>query len=181
MEKMILISPAGEIETFLLDGIRAGLEEKLRATCHVAGPVPIPEEAFSPERAQYLAPLFLRSIKTLKAPKNLLLTHVDLYLEDLNYVFGYAIPQEGIAIVSKARFRRDSSRLFERLLKTSIHEIGHLYGLKHCHDRRCVMHFSFDISDTDLKGSDFCIDCKNRLELVENQQNCYFRHQEVWS
>jgi len=169
MEKMILISPAGEIEAFLLEGIRAGLEEKFRAICQVAEPVPIPEEAFSPKRAQYLAPQILRSIKTLKASKNLLLTHVDLYLENLNYVFGYAIPQEGIAIVSKARFRKadnSSSRLFERLLKTSIHEMGHLYGLGHCHDRGCVMHFSFDISDTDIKGSDFCVDCKNRLRGV---------------
>lgn len=173
-KKMILVSSVGEIEAFLLEGIKEVLEDRFNLTALVGEKIPIPEEAFSPERSQYLAPLFLRSIKTLNAPKNLLLTHVDLYSEGLNYIFGYAIPEEGLAIVSIARFKQ---KTIERTLKTAVHEVGHLYGLSHCDSRRCVMHFSFDASDTDYKDCDMCSQCKNRLLEKEIGDEAWYPRQ----
>ncbi|HIC98260.1 MAG TPA: matrixin family metalloprotease, partial [Pyrodictiaceae archaeon] len=35
-----------------------------------------------------------------------------------------------------------------RALKEAMHEIGHVLGLLHCTDKRCVMHFSNSIIDT---------------------------------
>jgi hypothetical protein len=38
------------------------------------------------------------------------------------------------------------------------HEMGHTFGLKHCEDTDCFMHYKY-IKDAD----DFCQDCKNKL------------------
>ncbi len=57
--------------------------------------------------------------------------------------------------------------LLERTLKEAIHEIGHTYGIGHCRDPRCVMHFSNSLADTDIKGPDFCHRCKGMLNQAQ--------------
>lgn len=174
MEKIIMISPAGEIEASLIKGVKETIEQRFMASVLEVSSHPLPEEAFDPARLQYHAPKFLEKSKA-QSPSSplrsadafyLLLTHADLYCPSLNYVFGYAVPEKRIAIVSTARFR---NKLFERTVKTAIHEVGHLFGLSHCHDPRCVMHFSFDISDTDRKTDHLCRDCEKRLLAVTSQ------------
>ncbi len=181
MGKIIMISPAGEIEASIIKGVKETIEHRFMASVLEDRKHPLPQEAFDPERLQYHAQRFLekseaqlpssplRGVETL----HLLLTHVDLYCPSLNYVFGYAVPERRIAIVSTARFR---NKLFERAAKTAIHEIGHLFGLSHCHDPKCVMHFSFDLSDTDKKTDQLCRDCEKRLSSVIYQR----RQHEAW-
>jgi archaemetzincin len=91
---------------------------------------------------------------------------VDLYATDLNFVFGEADPKEGVAVISLARLRQEfydlppNQALFqERTLKEAIHELGHTYGLGHCPDSTCVMHFSNSLEDTDKKSWRFCNKC----------------------
>jgi archaemetzincin len=50
--------------------------------------------------------------------------------------------------------------LLRRTLIEAVHELGHLQGLGHCPDRRCVMHFSNCLLDTDRKQPDFCSRCE---------------------
>ena len=40
-----------------------------------------------------------------------------------------------------------------------LHELGHVAGLHHCDDYRCVMHFSGDVESIDLRGSGWCDSC----------------------
>lgn len=175
MGKIIMMSSAGEIEASIIKGVKETIEHRFMASVLEASLHPLPEEAFDPARLQYHAPRFLekseaqlssfplREVETL----HLLLTHVDLYCPSLNYVFGYAVPEKGIAIVSTHRFK---DKLFERTIKTAVHEVGHLFGLSHCHYRECVMHFSFDLSDTDKKTDRLCRDCEKRLFTVFSPQ-----------
>jgi archaemetzincin len=44
-----------------------------------------------------------------------------------------------------------------------VHELGHTYGLRHCRDPRCVMHFSNSLHDTDVKGAGFCPRCRAQM------------------
>jgi archaemetzincin len=37
-----------------------------------------------------------------------------------------------------------------------MHEIGHTWGLPHCPDPYCVMHFSSSLNDTDIKEVQYC-------------------------
>ena len=39
----------------------------------------------------------------------------------------------------------------------AVHELGYIYGLGHCLDASCVMHFSNRLPDTDFKGKEFCV------------------------
>jgi len=83
---------------------------------------------------------------------------------DMNFVFGLASSDGGCAIVSTNRLKSIDPGMFRgRLLKEVVHELGHVFGLSHCPDRRCVMHFSNSLQDTDLKSSEMCSNCLAKL------------------
>ena len=95
---------------------------------------------------------------------------VDLYVPDLNFVFGEADVVNSRAVISTKRLRpeyyglpKDEMLFFDRTLKESVHELGHTYGLRHCPDKKCVMYFSNSLQDTDVKFFSFCENCKRKL------------------
>jgi archaemetzincin len=51
----------------------------------------------------------------------------------------------------------------ERAVKEAVHELGHTFGLGHCPDSSCVMHFSNCLDDTDRKGKEYCPECRAKL------------------
>ena len=57
------------------------------------------------------------------------------------------------------------------MLKEAAHELGHALGLKHCKNRFCVMHFSNNLKDTDIKTSWFCNDCEREISFFLNNPN----------
>jgi archaemetzincin len=98
------------------------------------------------------------------------LADVDCYAAGLNFIFGQAAPRSGVAFVALARLRPsfyslpdDLERFRQRTLKEAIHELGHTWGLAHCPNSRCVMHFSNTLADTDAKATSFCRQCRRRL------------------
>lgn len=92
------------------------------------------------------------------------MTNKNLYVPDMNFIFGLASREGRSAIVSGFRLGASQPDLFrQRLLKEAMHEVGHLYGLGHCEDPRCVMRFSNSLADTDVKGSSFCGNCASQL------------------
>ena len=82
---------------------------------------------------------------------------VDLYTPDLNFVFGEADSDRGVAVFSVARLHTmNRDRFVHRAATEAIHELGHTYGLCHCRDPRCVMWFSNTLEESDRKGTGFC-------------------------
>ena len=53
----------------------------------------------------------------------------------------------------------DEALLRERTIKEVLHELGHAYGLVHCHDQLCVMRASTYVEEVDLKDAGFCGAC----------------------
>jgi archaemetzincin len=130
--------------------------------------------AYNPERKQYLSSELLGSLKKSTEEEERLvgITEVDLYVPRLNFVFGEANVLSGTAIVSLCRLRQeyyglapDEALFMERATKEIVHELGHTFGLGHCPNSKCVMHFSNSLADTDLKGADFCSKCRPRIIL----------------
>jgi archaemetzincin len=97
------------------------------------------------------------------------LTAVDLYIPILTFVFGEAQMGGPCAVVSAHRLRQefyglhpDPTVFLERLLKESVHEIGHTLDLTHCEDYRCAMAPSHAVEWIDLKEGALCPSCASK-------------------
>ncbi|MDD1741842.1 MAG: archaemetzincin family Zn-dependent metalloprotease [Methanotrichaceae archaeon] len=162
---MIYIQPIGpadpEIMRFLQMSLNSIWPTELLA------PVDFPYDAYDKDRHQYRGSSLLKCL-WIKGDATLAVTEADAYVEGLNFIFGLAVGRR--ALISLKRLRPDfyglsaDEELFKlRALKEAVHEIGHVFGLDHCPNRRCVMHFSNSISDTDLKDYRYCRSCEKKI------------------
>jgi archaemetzincin len=126
-----------------------------------------------PTRNQYISSNLLALLRKPQRNERVVgITEADLFIPRLDYVFGEAEPSSGRAIVSLCRLRQeyyglaaDEAVFYDRAVKEIVHELGHTFGLGHCPDSRCVMHFSNGLADTDLKEAQFCTRCRPRIIL----------------
>jgi archaemetzincin len=102
--------------------------------------------------------------------KMLAICDFDAYSGSLNFVLGEAYVDGSISAIYLPRLRQefyglkpDESLFYQRIVKEAVHELGHAFGLNHCKNIRCVMHFSNLLSDTDIKTSHFCNACKGLI------------------
>ena len=173
MEKVLYLVPVGEVDEDILTSLCQALEMGFGKRCEVAPALPHPSYAHSERRQQYLSSSILRQIGGLDLPRAYRLLGVvdlDLYVPELNFVFGQASMKGKEAIIALPRLRqtfyglRDDSSLFhERAVKEAVHELGHTHGLRHCPDPLCVMYFSNSLQDTDIKGRVLCSNCQAEL------------------
>jgi archaemetzincin len=171
----IRILPLGSVDKDILAIIAEGLSGRLPCRARVGKEVRLPEESFNRRRGQYDSTELLGRIKALKTGEQELIlgvTDADLYVPGLNFVFGEADVTTGVVVISLTRLRQEfygrraDRRLFgQRAVKEAVHELGHACGLDHCADPGCIMYFSNSIRDTDSKGPDFCVICKERLGI----------------
>lgn len=169
--KYIYIQPIGEVGKELLDYLVTRLEEVYGYHCRIAPAVRVPESSYSTDREQYNAEVLVAGLAEkmpTDAEKLLGVVDVDLFVPGLNFIFGLAAGNT--AVISLARLKPEyygemkNVFLFrERALKEAIHELGHTFGLHHCPDIRCIMHFSNRLEDTDIKGPDFCRNCSIKI------------------
>ncbi|MGQ9721952.1 MAG: archaemetzincin family Zn-dependent metalloprotease [Candidatus Jordarchaeum sp.] len=174
MEFRIVLVPIGDIEQNLLEKLKNELSiifHPLHVT--ISDAISIPKGAFNPKRRQYYSSPFLKAlIKCVnsKTSKFLGITSLDLYTNGLNFIFGQAVIDGGVCVISTHRLRPEfygqpyNEKIFlERSTKEAVHELGHSFALKHCPNPRCVMFFSNQVLDTDLKSKNFCEKCQSQI------------------
>ncbi len=130
-------------------------------------------QAYDPHRKQYLSSKLLASLGKAESKERVVgIADVDLYVPRLNFVFGEADMVSGTAIISLCRLKpeyygltSDEALFLERATKEIVHELGHTFGLGHCPNNKCVMHFSNSLADTDLKEAHFCNKCRPKIIL----------------
>ena len=141
-------------------------------TSEVIGDVlAVPEQVFDKKRSQYNSTMLLNDVRSfvahrLEYNRVLGIVDVDIYASGLNYVFGEAYLPGKAGLISLWRLKpkfygeeADSGAFELRVLKESVHELGHTLGLAHCPKSYCVMHFSNSIFEVDKKQSLFCDQC----------------------
>jgi archaemetzincin len=169
----IYLIPLGAVETDMIAELAAALERRLGFPFALGQSIGDLGFAYDRGRGQYLASDILLRVKQ-NAPADAIralgVAGVDLFAPRLNFVFGQALKGGEAAIISVHRLdplhygRPADGALFrERVLKESIHELGHTFGLEHCRNPDCVMFFSNSLQDTDCKGSQFCTCCNSLL------------------
>lgn len=166
----IRILPIGPVPGQVMKSLKEGLGEAFGRDIIDAEGLPLHDRCYDKGRGQWHSSRMLEGIPTTKGMA-LGVTDVDLYVPGLNFVFGEADPGRGVCVISLARLREEfwgrasNEELFvERALKEAVHELGHLWGLSHCPDPKCVMHFSNTLLDTDIKGMGFCERCRRAVK-----------------
>jgi archaemetzincin len=177
MKNLVIVTVGGQLSVSELEFLVQPLQEAFGVSVSFGSGLPLPAHAYNRERRQYLSNIILDMLNSRlsvsQGSRVLAVTNEDLYVPDLNFVFGQADASTGIAIISLARLRPeffgkppDEALFHQRAITEAVHEIGHTMGLiEHCPDRKCVMHFSNSLTDTDIKGHRFCIKCRRILGI----------------
>ncbi|MCO6474255.1 MAG: archaemetzincin family Zn-dependent metalloprotease [Melioribacteraceae bacterium] len=130
------------------------------------------EAFYSYDRGQFNAAKIIEAISGECENYHVLLTSVDLFIPIFTYVFGLAKLNGKCAVVSTHRLDNEFyglpeniNQLRDRIVKEVVHELGHLLGLQHCPNYYCVMASSTSVDELDLKGNNYCPDCKTQIVL----------------
>ncbi len=171
-EMGIVLVAVGEIDGNAMDRLKNDLSKVFNKQVLIGKGMPDPDYAYHKKRNQYLSTAILNAIMEQKeyAPYEKVLGIVDhdLYVPELNFVFGEASRKAGVISMTRLRqtfyhLPEDQNLFHRRVLTEAVHELGHTFGLGHCENPLCVMFFSNSLMDTDRKGSEFCQKCKNLL------------------
>jgi archaemetzincin len=150
-------------------------EEFNVSVINIASPIKeLPLLLFDKDRNQWKSSNILQWLwnkhKPDKLTKILDICDLDAYSEGLNFVFGEAYVNGRVSVIYLPRLRQefyglkaDNFLFHQRIIKEAVHELGHAFGIRHCENKRCVMHFSNSLADTDIKAKNFCKRCKTLL------------------
>ena len=171
--KVLRLLPIGDLEGSLLTALAPCLADIFCVRCEVVPLGLSPEPAYHRERQQYHSSELLVSMQAFVEAdcwRVLGVAAVDLYIPILTFVFGEAQVGGKCGLVSVHRLRqdfyglpRDAELLHQRLLKESVHEIGHTLALTHCENYECAMAPSHAVEWIDVKGNTLCRACHTRV------------------
>ena len=171
----ILIIDHGNFEKDFLESVAGCITREYHLPVSVKESHMDLSEFYNPVRRQYDGNKLMEELaswSTLKFEKNIGLFRVDLSNPILTYIFGQAALNGNIGIASIYRLRneqyglkKDEILLLERYQKVIIHELGHMFGLVHCHVPVCVMRSSTYVEDIDQKMLQLCPNCRQKIGI----------------
>jgi len=169
----IILSTCGHFEQNVLDAIQHDIEKEFHFPVQKNDCSLDIAKFYCPGRRQYDANGilgYLSEISPANAFKTLGLFRIDLYIPILTYIFGQALLNGHAGIISLYRLRNElyglesnNDVLIYRFRKVIMHEMGHMFGLIHCHHPECVMRSSTYMEDIDQKEMKFCTACYTLL------------------
>jgi archaemetzincin len=170
----IELIPIGRLPEGVDQELAARLSRRIEAPCRVTGTPAGVDLPWLPQRQEQAnADLLLTAIEALPTPDGAVrvgVTEVDLALPIFTFVFGRARHDGAVAVVSLARLRPefyglppDPELTLGRAVNEMLHELGHVGGLRHCDEPRCLLRFAASVEAVDLRGSAFCAACAARL------------------
>jgi archaemetzincin len=172
--RFIYIIPLGNDGEEYAGAIAENIREQFGLEVKVGENQGIPDYALNPVRKQYNSNLIIKRLLEICPPdalKILGVTSFDLFSPIFSFVFGEAQFRGKCAVISSYRLQGNSNGRIEtacpplanRLEKEAVHELGHTFGLRHCSDPDCVMHYSIGVQCADRKFAYFCRACRDMM------------------
>jgi archaemetzincin len=161
--------PLDPLDPEIVRHLRAAIAKLLGLPVRVLRPKPLPPHTHHLQRNQHHSTQILKYLLDEHAePFRVLgITAVDLYIPIFTFVFGEAQLEGKAAVISLFRPRGgvdgiQPSRaiLLNRLIKLSLHELGHTFSIGHCRQPGCLMGFSATLEKLDQKNLAFCEYCQ---------------------
>ncbi|NHN24377.1 Zn-dependent protease [Flavobacterium jejuense] len=128
------------------------------------------------------ATYIIHSLLPKKMPKDgiviMALTAKDLYPHPKwNYVFGLASYQRRTGVSSIFRYSNENlneknySLCLKRIIRTSTHEISHMFSVSHCISAVCLMNGANNLEEADSRPNSLCSECLTKLSWNLNFDN----------
>jgi archaemetzincin len=169
----ITIISFGQYENDFLDKVVKGVSHEFQIPIKVKEGHLDLSDYYDPTRRQYNGNSLLKAVDLMSSTdslKTIGVFNVDLFIPILTFIFGQAFLNGRSGIVSLYRLNderygmpTDENNLLDRTIKEIVHELGHAFGLIHCHTSTCVMRSSTYVEDIDQKRSSLCGNCKNEM------------------
>lgn len=166
---LIGVVPVGKAMSFAAEVIAAHISGYFNLPAECLPMIDMPRKTFDKQRIQYNAAGLLKAIEAMPFHgfrKVIAVLDVDIFIPIFTYVFGEARQGGTTAVVSLFRLGKhpDGSSpthdvVYERASKIALHELGHLFGLFHCTNERCLMHFSGGVEEVDQIPLNLCRYC----------------------
>ncbi len=171
---IIYVVPMGDISEEHLASMAESIGELFGLRVQITANQGVPDYALDAVRQQYNSNRILKSLLEFCPPDGLKIlgvTHVDLFSPIFSFVFGEAQFGGKCTVISSFRLGAELQdnpmpgcpTLISRLEKEAIHELGHTFGLRHCADPDCVMHYSSGLECADRKFAYFCAACRDMV------------------
>jgi archaemetzincin len=165
-QKVINIQPLGDVNPDVINVIKLSIQKFYGYKCVVNPKVGFTKDILADSKTRYEAS---RILTKFNSKQNLLIiTEKDIACKKGNSnewgIFGLGYRPGVTCIISTFRIKRNVSKdIFnDRLIKISLHEIGHNLGLNHCKsgDYRCMMNdANGTIKAVDAEQIFFCKNC----------------------
>ena len=93
-------------------------------------------------------------------------TNEDLFPDSSMYfVFGQASLDDRVGVWSLYRLddRTGFDKFLQRTMKIAVHEVGHMFSMRHCTKYECVMSGTNHLAETDSRPIDACPECMAKI------------------
>ncbi|MEW5796648.1 MAG: archaemetzincin family Zn-dependent metalloprotease [Candidatus Zixiibacteriota bacterium] len=173
MRSKVVVVPLGEVDFMLVNRLASAIGPIFNRSVDILKGMKMPPEAYHVSRNQYYAHVILAKLERTKAnsrEKVIAICEEDLYVPDETYVMGWGDGLSGTAVVSLYHIRQefyglpeDERKVYPRLYKEVVHQLGHLFDLSECRNPKCVNYYSQTMLDIDAKSEKFCDICRRQL------------------
>ncbi len=181
MERIpVRVVPTGFVYYWILEHLQDNLPKAYPVEVRIQqNPLKVPYFVYD-KNHQIMSEAFLNYLRAVDSwPRDeriLAIVDGDARSIGTNFVFGQAEVGGRLGAVYIARLNpafygngENDGLFLLRILKEASHELGHILGLNHCSNARCVMRFSNSVWEVDGKGWLPCEDCRRRLFSLNAQ------------
>ena len=173
IKSVVVLMPLSYNGKFLAE-LKDSVEKYYPIVVTLANRVNLPAGAWYPPRKRYKADSILAYLGYVKPPNARLvagITDKDISTRkgaNPDYgVMGLGLKPGAACVVSTFRLQKNNppnKLLFQRLLKTVVHEIGHNFGLPHCPNKHWIMADAAGILNQDNETG-LCEICRKKIGL----------------